>query len=459
MPELYLPPTNTASSSLQDLAAEKALLGLLLRRNSFIHDITNISLAAEAFFDPKHQIIFTCMLELFGQALDVNEITVQDQLKGKGVVDYQSFAYLAGLLDDAPFSGSVLPLAKIVQRHYLARELRKLCNDVVIKIDQPEADVEQLLVQIENATTRLAAQSTRPKYTKISAVLQETLEKINQQIEQGVPSGLDCGFENLNAKLAGFQDSDLIIIAGRPGMGKTAFGLNVARFISQKQPVLFFSLEMSAIQLALRLISGAAEVELQKITTGQKKNEQEYSKIINAINNLSKLPIYINDTASLSTHELLATARQLNQSLPGHGLGMVVVDYLQLLRCSSNRPSREQEISEVSRTLKALAKELQIPVVALAQLNREPESRTNKRPFLSDLRESGSLEQDADIVMFLYRDEIYNEDTPEPGIAEVIISKHRNGPTGSVKLGFVGQFTKFMNLTNQEEILPTIEID
>jgi replicative DNA helicase len=391
------------------------------------------------------------MLELADLNQPIDEVLLGDQLKSihqlEGVGGY---AYLAELIDCVPSSGNVIYYAKIIQEHALLRDLIETTTDIGRKSRDPEQSITQLLSEAESKISEIATRSTDKKYKHIKEILASSfkrLEKITKNKDE--VTGIPTGFVDLDRLTSGLQQSDLIIIAARPSMGKTALALNMATYIAtrseEKGAVLIFSMEMSKEQLAVRMLSSESKVDSKRLRSGNLERE-DWDKLAAATNKLSAVPIYVNDATNTTSYELVTICKQLHKEFE-HGVAVLVVDYLQLMR--GNRPNqpREQEIAEISRSLKGVAKELDIPVIALSQLNRALESRSDKRPQLADLRESGAIEQDADIILFIYRDEIYHEDSPDKGIAEIIISKHRNGPTGVIRLAFVGKYTKFANLS------------
>jgi replicative DNA helicase len=371
-----------------------------------------------------------------------NELRKSDQLDSIG-----GASYLASLIDSVPTAANIEYYARIVKEKAILRKLIQTSTEIITQGYEDRGDVEGFLDEAERAIFEISEKRVRPSFYPIREIVKEsfaTIERLFKKKEAvtGVPSG----FKELDRMTAGFQPSDLIIIAGRPSMGKTAFCLDVAEYaaIGNKIPVAIFSLEMSKEQLVIRMLCSQANVEGTRLRTGY-LNESDWPKLTIAAGNLSDAPIYIDDTAALSALELRAKARRLKSE---HGLGMVIVDYLQLMKGRARVESRQQEISEISRSLKALAKELNIPVIAVSQLSRKTEERTGNRPQLSDLRESGAIEQDADLILFIYRDEVYNrsEDNPNRGKAEVIIGKQRNGPIGKIDLAFLDKFTTFKDL-------------
>lgn len=435
-----------------DYEAEQAVLGSILYNNDSFNEVASL-LTPASFYAPAHQHVFRAMMELDDQGMPIDEILIGDQLKSLSQLEESGgYSYLAELVDCAPSSGNIQYYAKIVQEHALLRELISTTTDIAKKSRNPELNINELLSEAESKINEISSRSTEENYSHIRDILVssfERLEKISETTEE--ITGLPTGFLDLDKMTSGLQASDLIILAARPAMGKTSFALNIAQYAATRSghngAVLIFSLEMAKEQLAIRLLVSESKVDSAKIRSGNLEQE-DWDKLAVATDALSKANIYINDTSNLSPYELTSICKQLAKEYE-HGLSLLVVDYLQLMK--GNRPNqpREQEISEISRAMKGLAKELHIPVIALSQLNRALENRQDKRPQLSDLRESGAIEQDADIIMFIYRDEVYYEDSADKGIAEVLISKHRNGSTGTVKLAFIGKYTQFANLSER----------
>ena len=358
-------------------------------------------------------------------------------------------AYLGRLAKDTPSAANIVAYADIVRERSVLRQLISVGTDIADSGYRPEGrDTGELLENAEKHVFAIAEQKVRGAtgLRAISQVLSKTVEQIDHLFEtKGAVSGVATGFNDLDKKTTGFQAGDLVIVAGRPAMGKTTFAMNVAETaaISGGMPVAVFSMEMPGEQLAMRLISSLGRIDQHHIRTGELTDE-DWPRITSSISMLSETKLFIDDTPAMSPSEIRARARRIKRE---HGLGLVVIDYLQLMQIAGGSENRATEISEISRSLKALAKELAIPVIALSQLNRGLEQRPDKRPVMSDLRESGAIEQDADIILFVYRDEVYNEDSPDKGTAEIIIGKQRNGPIGKVRLTFHGKYTRFDNFT------------
>jgi len=438
----------------QNIEAEQCVLGGVLLENEAISKVLE-TLVPDDFYREPHRKICHSMIDLFEKNEPIDLITLTNALKGKNLLDeVGGGVYLSSLADSITTAANIEYYAKIVKEKAILRGLINTATEIVTRGYEDGGDVEDLLDQAEKNIFQISESQIKPSFYEIKSLLKEsfkTIEKLyeSKEIVTGVPSG----FEELDKLTSGFQPSDLVVIAGRPSMGKTAFSLNIAQYaaIEKKIPSALFSLEMSKEQLVLRMLCSEAKVDAHKLRGGF-LGETDWPKLTRAAGILSEAPIFIDDTPALSVLEMRAKARRL---MAEHELGLVIVDYLQLMRgrglSGRGRPSsetREQEISDITRSLKALAKELNIPVIALSQLNRKVEERTDKRPHLADLRESGAIEQDADLITFIYRDEIYNraDDNPNKGIAEVIIGKQRNGPVGEIKLAFLDKYTTFENL-------------
>ena len=429
----------------QQLEAEQSLLGGILIDNDGLPAAFEV-LRGDEFYRDSHRVIFRVIQELFEKNEPIDLITVADLLSEKSQLEAVGGAtYLATLVDTVPSATNVGAYAKIVNEKALLRRLIQAANEISAWCYGGGKSVEEVLDHAEASIFSITENRIRSSYSPIKEIVKKSIETIESlQENRELVTGVPCHYVDLDKLTAGFQRSDLIIIAARPSMGKTALALNIARNAALQSgvPVGIFSLEMSKEQLAMRLLCAEARVDSHKIRTGF-LSQQECAKMITAAGSFMEAPLYIDDTPAISTLELRAKARRM---MADRGLGLVVVDYLQLMRGREGTERREQEISEISRGLKALAKELNIPVIALSQLNRKVEERNNKRPQLSDLRESGAIEQDADVIAFIYRDEVYNPDTPDKGIAEIIIGKQRNGPTGEVKLAYINSYTRFENL-------------
>jgi replicative DNA helicase len=435
----------------QNLEAEQSVLGGILIENDAINKVLEI-LTPEDFYRDSHRKIFHALINLSVRDEPADLITLTNELRKMDQLDAAGGAsYIASLIDSVPTAANIEYYAKIVKEKSILRQLIQTSTEIITESYQDRSDVESFLDEAERAIFQISENRVRPSFYPIRDIVKQsfkTLERLYEKKE--LVTGVPSGFKELDQMTAGFQPSDLIIVAGRPSMGKTAFCLNVAQYaaIEKRTPVAVFSLEMSKEQLVIRMLCSEAHVEGTKLRTGF-LSEGDWPRLTIAAGNLSEAPIFIDDTAALSVLELRAKARRLKAD---QGLGMVIVDYLQLMKGRTRADNRQQEISEISRSLKAVAKELNIPVIAVSQLSRRTEERTGMRPQLSDLRESGAIEQDADLILFLYRDEVYNrsEDNPNRGKAEVIIGKQRNGPTGKIELAFLSKFTTFKDLYKGE---------
>ena len=429
-----------------DEDAEQAVLGSMLTDNDAVMAAVEV-LKEDAFYREDNKIIYQAILNLYSKSEPIDIITLKDELESMGKFEQVGgFEYLASLPDKVPTTANVQKYIKIVEEKSVLRNLIKTANEIIELGYNPTEDVEDIMDGAEKKIFDIMQSKNTKSYTPIKDVLVESftnLEKLYNQ-KQHV-TGVPTQFYDLDDKTAGLHGSELILVAARPAMGKTAFALNIATNAALRAnvPVAIFSLEMSKDQLVNRMLCSEAMVDSNKVRTG-KLDEEDWTKLAGSIGPLSEAEIYIDDTPGITVTEIRAKCRKLKLE---KNIGMVVIDYLQLVQGSNRRNgSREQEISEISRSLKILAKELDVPVIALSQLSRAVEQRDDHRPMLSDLRESGAIEQDADIVMFLYRDDYYNKESAEKDIAEVIIAKQRGGSTGTVKLYWMGNYTKFVNI-------------
>lgn len=433
----------------QNLEAEQAVLGTILLQDKSLVKVIEI-IEPEDFYRDAHKTIFRAMLQLFDHREPHDLITVTSLLNDQNKLEAVGGpAYLASLTDIIPFSGSLVQHAKIIRQKSILRRLIQSSNEVAARCYQEQDDIDTLVDEAEQTIFEIASSKKSQGFQPMSKIVPRAFERIERLFERKEHvTGVATGFADLDHMTAGLQPSDLIILAARPSMGKTALAMNIVQnaAIVDRIPVAVFSLEMSMDQLALRMLSSIGRIDSQRIRTGRLKH-RDWPHLMRATGILSDAPIYIDDSASLSVLEMRAKARRLKSE---HNLGMVVVDYLQLMRGRGNIENRAQEISEISRSLKAMAKELEVPVLALSQLNRSLESRPDKRPRLADLRESGAIEQDADVIIFIYRDEVYRtgEDNPNRGLAEIIVGKQRNGPIGTVKLTFLSEYTSFESYSN-----------
>ena len=429
-----------------DEDAEQAVLGSMLTDNDAVMAAVEV-LKEDAFYREDNKIIYQAILNLYSKSEPIDIITLKDELESMGKFEQVGgFEYLASLPDKVPTTANVQKYIKIVEEKSVLRNLIKTANEIIELGYNPTEDVEDIMDGAEKKIFDIMQSKNTKSYTPIKDVLVESftnLEKLYNQ-KQHV-TGVPTQFYDLDDKTAGLHGSELILVAARPAMGKTAFALNIATNAALRAnvPVAIFSLEMSKDQLVNRMLCSEAMVDSNKVRTG-KLDEEDWTKLAEAIGPLSEAGVYIDDTPGISVMEIRTKCRKLKME---KNIGLVVIHYLQLISGSNKRNgSREQEISEISRSLKVLAKELNVPVIALSQLSRAVEQRDDHRPMLSDLRESGAIEQDADIVMFLYRDDYYNKESAEKDIAEVIIAKQRGGSTGTVKLYWMGNYTKFVNI-------------
>ena len=429
-----------------DIEAEQAVIGSMLTDTDAVTSAIEV-LKAEDFYREDNKEIYEAILNLYNRSEPIDIITVKAELESMGKFEQVGgLEYLAELPDKVPTTANAMKYIKIVEEKSTLRRLIKTANEIIELGYSPTEEVDDIMENAEKKIFNIMQDKNQKGYSPLKDVLVESFTKLEELYNRkqhitGVPSG----FIELDYRTAGFHGSDLVLIAARPAMGKTAFALNIATYAAVKAniPVAVFSLEMSKEQLVNRILCSEAMVDSNKVRTG-KLEEDDWTKLAEAIGPLSEAEMYIDDTPGINIMEIRAKCRKLKLE---KNIGLVVIDYLQLIQGTNKRGgSREQEISEISRSLKILAKELNIPVIALSQLSRAAEQRPDHRPMLSDLRESGAIEQDADIVMFLYRDDYYNEDSEKKNIAEVIIAKHRGGSTGTVELLWLGNYTKFVNI-------------
>ena len=429
----------------QNVEAEQSVLGGILIENGAIHRVMEL-LTPDDFYREAHKKIFNGLLDLSERDEPADLITLTNELRKKDHLDSVGGAsYIASLIDAIPTAANIEYYARIIKEKAVLRRLIEAATGIVTQSYEDREDVEGLLDEAERAIFQVADNRVRPSFYPIREIVKSSFKNLEKLFEKKeMITGVPSGFKNLDLLTAGFQPSDLIIVAGRPSMGKTAICLNFAQYaaVEKHVPVAIFSLEMSKEQLVLRMLCSEAQVDASRIRTGF-LSESDWPKLTLAAGNLSDSSIFIDDTPALSILELRAKARRLQSE---HGLGLLIVDYLQLMRGRTTIENRQQEISEISRSLKALAKELNMPVIAVSQLSRRSEAREDKRPQMSDLRESGAIEQDADLILFIYRDEVYNRTDDNRGKAEVIIGKQRNGPIGKVDMTFLDKFTAFKDL-------------
>lgn len=429
----------------QNLEAEQSVLGSILLDNGATYQVAEI-LQEKDFYKESHRRIFASILSLLEKNEPADLVTLTNELKQKGELSQVGgVTYLAQVVDAVPTAANVEYYAKIVKEKAILREVIQASTEIVTTAYQESGDIVEFLDKAEQVIFQVSESREKSGLTAISTVLKSSFKQIEKNYERKeLITGLASGFKDLDKLTAGFQPSDLIIVAGRPSMGKTSFVLNIAEHVAlkEKETVAIFSLEMAREQLASRLLCSMSRIDSSRLRSGF-IDEVEWMRLTDAAGLLSESNIFIDDMGQANVFEMRAKARRLKAS---KGLGLVIVDYLQLMKGAGKIESREREISEISRSLKAMAKELNVPVIALSQLNRGVESRTDKRPMMSDLRESGAIEQDADIIGFIYRDEVYNRESPDAGIAEFNVVKHRNGAIDMVRLSFLAKYTRFENL-------------
>ena len=439
--------------------AEEAVLGGILLDNRAFALVLETMQGAEDFYIEAHQKIYAAMVRISEQSQPIDMITLAEKLRDGGDLEAcGGHSYLAALIDATPTTANIENHAKIVSSKALVRRAVYAGREIAADGMTDPGEVEEFLDSAEQKVFEIARARQASPYQRVKAIVHDVFQSIEAASERdGKVTGIPTGFDDLDEKTAGLQPGDLVIIAGRPSMGKTAFALNLAINAALREDpdangrkfhTLILSLEMGREQLVRRMLCSEGRVDASKVRIGNVGTD-DWPRLIEAANWLSQAPLFVDDTAALTVLEVRAKARRLAAE---EHLDLVVIDYMQLMQGSSkaSKESREREISEISRSLKGLAKELSVPVVALSQLNRQLESRQDKRPILADLRESGAIEQDADVIMFVYRDEVYNKDTAAAGIAEIIIGKQRNGPIGTVQLRFTHQFTRFDNLSKRE---------
>ena len=426
------------------LEAEQSVLGAMILDKEAINTAIEI-IKPRDFYKEANGEIFEAILVLFNKNEPVDLITLSEELKNRGTLENTGgITYLANLSSGVATTANAKYYCEIVEEKSILRRLIKSCDEVIVKSYENADEVNAIIESAEQSIFDITQGRDREGFSPLNEVLLDSFAQIEERAaNQDSLTGLTTGFIDIDHKLSGLQKSDLVLLAARPSMGKTALGINIATNAALKADakVAIFSLEMSKEQLVQRMISSTAHVNLQNIISG-KLAEDEWVQVINSIGPLSQAGVFIDDTAGIGLIEMRAKARRLKME---KGLDLIVIDYLQLMQLEGRQESRQQEISAISRGLKAIAKEMECPIIALSQLSRAPELRTDHRPILSDLRESGAIEQDADVVMFLYRDEYYHDDSELKNIGEVIIAKHRNGPTGNVELVWKGEYTKFLN--------------
>lgn len=426
------------------MEAEQSVLGSMLLDKEAVAAASEV-LKGEDFYAENHQEIFETMLEIYDQGKPVDLVTVVETLRQRGTLEgVGGSIYISDLSMAVPSTANVKYYIRIIEEKSILRRLIQASNEIIRDSYSASEDIDIIIDHAEKRIFDISQRKNSQSFEAIKTILLDTYAKMEEMTKnKGKIIGVPTGFNDFDSRTSGLNPSDFILVAARPSMGKTSFAINMAQYaaVHHNIPVAVFSLEMSKDQLVQRMLSSEANIELQKIRTGE-LDEDDWIKLVQAASPLSNAPIFIDDTPGVSVMEVRSKARRLKME---HGLGLIVIDYLQLMSGRGKTENRQQEISEISRSLKALARELDVPVVTLSQLSRAPEARTDHRPMLSDLRESGAIEQDADVVVFLYRDEYYNPETEKKNIAEAIIAKQRNGPTGTVELVWLGQFTKFAN--------------
>jgi len=443
--KLRLPP--------HSIEAEQSLLGGLLIDNEALDKVADV-VSVSDFYRQDHQIIYQHIHQLIERSQPADIVTVGESLESNAELNtVGGLEYLGLLAENTPTAANIRGYAQIVRERSIMRNLVQVGTEIVDSALSPQGrDAQQLLDESESKIFQIAeaGKNDRIGFTDIKELLPQVAERIDQLFQRDNPSdvtGVPTGYKDLDMMTSGLQPGDLVIIAGRPSMGKTSLALNIAEYVAIDTglPAAIFSMEMASTQLVSRLIGSVGKLNQRKMRTGQ-LDDNDWEKLSYALGQLNEAPIFIDEGSALNPYEVRARARRLHKQCGK--LGLVVIDYLQLMGTAGSSENRATEISEISRSLKSLAKELNVPVVALSQLNRSVEQRPDKRPVMSDLRESGAIEQDADVIMFIYRDEVYNPETPDKGVAEIILAKQRNGPVGRVKLTFLGEFTKFENYAN-----------
>ncbi|MEH6636658.1 MAG: replicative DNA helicase [Halioglobus sp.] len=428
-------------------AEQSVLGGLLLSADGW--DSVAESVTASDFYRPDHRLIFNQIARLAEASEPVDVITLADKLEASGELEAAGgLNYLAELAQNTPSASNIRAYAQVVSERASLRKLIEAAQEIAESGFSPEGRTSgELINEAERLIMQISEQGPKAGGPQgVNPLLKGAVERIEELFNSGGDiTGLTTGFKDLDGMTSGLQPSDLVIVAGRPSMGKTSFAMNLVEnaVLAQDKAILVFSMEMPADSLIIRMLSSIGRIDQTRIRNG-KLEQEDWPKLSTAVNKLKDVPLFIDDTAALTPTEIRSRARRVHRE--NGGLGMIMIDYLQLMQVAGSSDGRTAEISEISRSLKAIAKEFQCPMVALSQLNRSLEQRPNKRPVNSDLRESGAIEQDADVIMFIYRDEVYNEDSPDKGVAEIIIGKQRNGPIGTCRLAFMGQHTRFENL-------------
>ncbi|NGZ84136.1 replicative DNA helicase [Duganella aceris] len=432
------------------IEAEQSVIGGLLRDNAAFDRIADM-MNPDDFYRYDHRIIFEQIVKMINGSKPADVITVFENLTQMGKADdVGGLAYLNAMAQNTPSAANIRRYAEIVRDRSILRQLITVADEISGQAFTPQGkEVKQMLDEAESKIFAIAEQGARGAagWLPVQPLLTQVVERIDELYSREGASeitGVPTGWIDLDRMTSGLQPGDMVVVAGRPSMGKTAFSMNIAENVAVEEglPVAVFSMEMGGVQLAMRMLGSVGQLDQHRLRTG-KLNDEDWPRLTHAIQKMNDAQVYIDETPALNPIEMRARARRLSRQCGK--LGLIVVDYLQLMQGSTQGDNRASEISEISRSLKGLAKELQCPVIALSQLNRSLEQRPNKRPVMSDLRESGAIEQDADVIIFLYRDEVYNPDSPDKGTAEIIIGKQRNGPIGSVRLTWIGQYTKFGN--------------
>lgn len=434
----------------QSLDAEESVLGAILLDNQTLDRVMEM-LSPDGFYSEAHRKIFRAMITLSQRGEPADIITLAEALKAKGeLAEVGGATYLAELADTVPSAVHVAHHARIIREKAVMRDLIRVTTEIATRCYSGQEDVDRFLDEAERLIFEVSEKRVRPSFFKVGDIMMDTIKMVERLYERKeLVTGVPTGFIDLDRLTSGLQSSDLIVVASRPSMGKTSLCLNIAQYaaLHANLAVAIFSLEMAKEQLVLRMLCSEARVDNAKVRSGF-LGERDFPRLAMAAGRLAEAPIYIDDAPAQNILEIRAKARRLKREAD---LGLVIVDYLQLMRGLGDEENRVQEVSDISRSLKSLAKELKVPVVALSQLNRQVESRGDKRPIMADLRESGAIEQDSDVIAFIYRDEMYNRNSPEEGVAEIIIAKQRNGPTGTVRLAFRKEYTRFDNLIEQVE--------
>ncbi len=435
----------------QNLEAESSVLGGILLDNEAINRVLEL-IMPEDFYRESHRKIFRAMIGLSDRNEPIDIITLSDSLKARGELEaVGGAAYLASLNDFVPTAANIAYYARIVREKAILRQLISAATEIATRGFEDQGNVDEFLDAAEKVIFDISEKKVKSSFMKLGDMMKDSIKMVERLYERKeMVTGVPTGFKDLDKLTSGLQPSDLIVVAGRPSMGKTAFCLNIATHAAfAGTGVAIFSLEMAKEQLGLRMLCCEARVDNSKVRSGYLA-DREFPKLVMAAGRLAEAPIYIDDTPAISVLELRAKARRLARDREKK-LGLIVVDYLQLMRGMGTANNREQEISEISRSLKALAKELAMPVIAISQLNRRVEDRADRRPMMADLRESGAIEQDADVIAFIYRDEVYNQKSDDRGKAEVIVAKQRNGPIDTVRLAFLSEYTRFEDLSERDE--------